>query len=375
MINPYNFVLSDRPMGRDAPNTHECFRGYSGLITCRLETRSPIFTPAPAQRAAGSAAELRFFRIDNRPALPGSSLKGMIRSLTEAIANGCSPFYSREHPTCRSRDSLCPTCRLFGYLNGNEVHAGQLCISDARAEGEYQFGQRITLKELSSPKRRHHAFYEQAARERGRKFYYHQRHVRQVDDIPTESRPTHRNVRIEPLLSGVFCFTVRYWNTSAIELGLLLHSLELPEGLYHKFGMAKPLGLGTVQIRITGWREDAPNPNNPASRYRQFDVESLNLSTEGLEGEELEQIQRQVKERIDFFKKAYAHEYAGVLRQPPTDDLWALDAQNLQDLHIMLSEVPYSEGIRYPDYGWFRRNQREYLPSVQEVDQGVRLPD
>ena len=373
MINPYNFVLSDRPMGRKGPNTHECLRGYSGLITCRLETRTPIFTPAPAQRAAGKPAELRFFR--NRPVLPGSSLKGMLRSLAEAIANGCSPFDSRQHPRCRSRDSLCPTCRLFGYLNGNDVHAGQLCISDALAEDGWRFGPRITLKELSSPKRRHHAFYEEGARQRGRKFYYHQQHVRQADDIPTESRSTHRNVRIEPLLNGVFRFTVRYWNTSEIELGLLLHSLELPEGLYHKFGMAKPLGLGTVQIRFTGWREDAPEPNNPASRYRQFDVGSLNLSIEGLEGEALEQTRQQLRQRIYYFKNAYAREYARVLRQPPTNDLWALDAQNLQDLRIMLSEVPYSEEIRYPDYGWFRQHGREYLPSAQEVDQGARLPD
>lgn len=379
MINSYNFVRSDRSMERKEPITHERMSGYNGLITCQLETRTPIFTPASAQRAAGRAAELRFFRISNRPALPGSSLKGMFRSLAEAIANGCSPFDSYQHPRCRSLDSLCPVCRLFGYLKGNEVHAGQLCISDAIAEDGWEFGPRITLKELSSPKSSHYAFYEQAGQERGRKFYYHQQHIRQADDIPTEIHPTHRNVRIEPLLKGAFRFTTRYWNAGEVELGLLLHTIELPEEperLYHKFGMAKPLGLGTVYIRIVGWREYATEPENPASRYRQFDVESLNLSIEGLEGDALAKTQQQLRQRIDFFKSAYARKYADILGQPPTDNLWSLEAKNLQDLRIMLSAVSYSKEIHYPDYGWFRQHGQVRLPSTYEVHhRGKRLPD
>ncbi|MBM3212351.1 hypothetical protein FJZ33_09030 [Candidatus Poribacteria bacterium] len=372
MINPYNFVRSDNPMGKKEPNTYECIRGYNGLITCRLETRTPIFTPAPTQRPAGRAAELRFFRIDNRPALPGSSLKGMLRSLAEAISSGCSPFDSRQHPRCNSKKNLCPTCRLFGYLKGNDVHAGQLCISDAIVEDGYELAkERIILKELGSPKPNHEAFYKEAAREQGRKFYYHQSHIKGVRDIPIEGNPTHRNVRIEPLIKGTFRFTIRYWNTSDIELGLLLHSLELPEGLYHKFGMAKPLGLGTIHINIIGWKEYSPESDNPASRYRQFNTNSLNISAESPDSK----AQQQLRYKIDFFKETYAREYARNLGQPDTNDLWSLNSKNLNDLKIMLSGVSYSNEIRYPGFRWFQDHSQERLPSTQEIHNGSRLPD
>src|SRR5262245_55678343 len=118
MINPYNFVRADKEAPREKPKEHHRLSGRSGLITCRMEAQPPLFTPTSAFRAEGAPADLRFFRINNRPAIPGSSLKGMLRSLAEAICNGCSPFGRGVHQLCPSNNSLCPVCRLFGYLKG-----------------------------------------------------------------------------------------------------------------------------------------------------------------------------------------------------------------------------------------------------------------
>ncbi len=171
MINPYNFVRSDKPATLIPPHDHAHIGGRNGLLACRLATVTPIFTPVSAFRSPGTQANLSFFRVANRPAIPGSSLKGMIRSLAEAIANGCSPFDSRIHPRCRSVENLCPCCRLFGYLKGGSVHTGQVSISDALAEDGYEIGQRVTLKELGSPKpERHTPFYGGAGQNRERKF-------------------------------------------------------------------------------------------------------------------------------------------------------------------------------------------------------------
>jgi CRISPR/Cas system CSM-associated protein Csm3 (group 7 of RAMP superfamily) len=350
-------------------------QGLSGVIYCRLQVVTPIFTPAVAARAPGSPADLRFFRINNRPALPGSSLKGMLRSLAEAIGNGCSPFDNRIHPTCRSIKELCPACRVFGYLKGQYVHAGHVSISDAIARDGYELRERIWLKELSSPKpQRHRPFYEPAAQERGRKFYYHQQHVRDEADIPAEGKPTHRNVCIEPLVCGTFDFSMRYWNLEALDLGLLIHSLELPQEMYHKFGMAKSLGLGTVRLDITGWREDNPNGDAPASRYQSFDAQAITISLLGLEGEALIEAQRRMRDRIFPFKRGYARHYSHILSKPVSDDLWAIPAKNIEDLRVILSLVGYSNEIRYPDYGWFKRHSSEKLPTIQEVERGKRLP-
>jgi CRISPR/Cas system CSM-associated protein Csm3 (group 7 of RAMP superfamily) len=377
MINPYNFVRADKEAPREKPKEHHRLSGHSGLITCRLEVQTPLFTPAFTFRMEGTPADLRFFRINDRPALPDSSLKGMLRSLAEAICNGCSPFGRGVHQPCPSNNSLCPACRLFGYLKGRQVHAGHLCISDALAEDGYEFGPRVMLKELSGPKpQRHRPFYEQAERERGRKFYYHQRHIAKASDIPAEKQPTHRNVRIEPLVRGVFHFTLRYWNVGEIELGLLLHALQLPPGLYHKFGMGKSLGLGTVRIEIIGWHEDNPVTDNPASRYRSFDAAAEEVSLQNLEGEALAQAAQHLRGLIDPLKAGYTRQYAQVLgHQTNTDDLWSLPAKNIIDLRMMLSLVDYSEEIRYPSYGWFRQHGGERLPTTQAVDNGARLPD
>lgn len=376
MINPYNFVRSEKQTAKREPNGHDRMRGRSGAIRCQLQVVTPIFTPAFTVRAPGSPADLRFFRINNRPALPGSSLKGMLRNLAEAICNGCSPFDNRIHPTCRSIKELCPACRVFGYLKRGDVHAGHASLSDAMARDGYEFGERVWLKELSSPKpQRHRPFYEPAAQERGRKFYYHQQQIQNATDIPAEGKPTHRNVRIEPLVRGAFDFTVRYWNLEAVDLGLLLHALELPPEMYHKFGMAKPLGLGTVRIDITGWREGAPDAADPASRYQSFDAQPIDISLRGLEGEALTEAQRRMRDRIDPLKRDYARHYSRLLSKPVADDLWAIPAKNIEDLRALLSLVGYANEIRYPDYGWFKRHSSEKLPTAQEVERGKRLPE
>jgi len=91
MINPYNFVRADKPMPRGAPYGHDRFQGQSGTLVCRVEVVTPIFTPAFGLRAPGAAADLRFFRLNDRPALPGS---------------GSAPGPARSPADCRSASPL-----------------------------------------------------------------------------------------------------------------------------------------------------------------------------------------------------------------------------------------------------------------------------
>jgi CRISPR-associated protein (TIGR03986 family) len=52
-------------------------------------------------------------------------------------------------------------------------------------------------------------------------------------------------VKKETLFKG----KIKFFNLTKIELGCLLDSLLLPKGCYHKIGMAKPLGFGSLQIQ------------------------------------------------------------------------------------------------------------------------------
>ena len=60
-----------------------------------------------------------------------------------------------------------------------------------------------------------------------------------------------------------FAFTVDFANVSEEDLEALLFALVLEENLRHKFGYAKPCGLGSVQITV----ERLVVLRNPVRRY------------------------------------------------------------------------------------------------------------
>src|ERR1700675_2772312 len=132
MINPYNFVRSGRAIPRQPARHLASFSGRTGTIVCRLKVITPIFTRGRQEQIAGGANVLRFFTAGRTPALPASSLKGMLRIHAEAISNGCGPLDSREHPPCpppgdvRQLPSLCVVCRIFGYLSRETVYPGRI---------------------------------------------------------------------------------------------------------------------------------------------------------------------------------------------------------------------------------------------------------
>src|SRR3989442_985395 len=61
------------------------------------------------------------------------------------------------------------------------------------------------------------------------------------------------NRYIQPLDYGTrFHFRVNFTNLEADEFGALLLAVTLEEGMRHKSGYAKPLGLGSIQLMPTG---------------------------------------------------------------------------------------------------------------------------
>src|SRR5690606_28139462 len=69
------------------------------------------------------------------PILPGSSFKGVVRAVAEAISPSCVPVAEQrvrgllgKHDRCKDVHSLCPACRLFGSIR----YAGHVSIGDLR---------------------------------------------------------------------------------------------------------------------------------------------------------------------------------------------------------------------------------------------------
>lgn len=281
-VDPYGFVRLEGRPERLAAIPHHRFNGHSGRLTCRLTAKTPLFVYNPqfARRVGrGGHEEARFPVRDGEATIPGSSLKGVIRSVAEAVGPSCftlfdGPAYrgsgitrgQRVHvelPSgyrhCTKRNQLCPACRIFGFLRGREVHTGKVNISDATApQGSYELMNFITLEVLSAPKPegRPKAYVIQQGRRnivRGRKFYRHR-----LDGVLTRAggKRDRQNKTVQPVASGaVFTFEVEYNDLREDELRLLLYALVLEPGLWHKVGMGKPIGLGSAHIEIREWAQ------------------------------------------------------------------------------------------------------------------------
>ncbi len=80
-VNPYNFVRSEYNHNKTGrPLTHDRIQvdRYSGRLDCILTTVSRITTES--------------FDYTKEGRIYGSSLKGMVRSVAEAIAQACFPL-------------------------------------------------------------------------------------------------------------------------------------------------------------------------------------------------------------------------------------------------------------------------------------------
>lgn len=102
-LNPYNFVRplevrhpNQAPLlGRCTPPPHDRYVGITGQIKCRLTATTPLFVSDSEGIDEESVSEkthrhYRFFRDpEGNVAIPGTSLRGPIRSVFEAVTNSC----------------------------------------------------------------------------------------------------------------------------------------------------------------------------------------------------------------------------------------------------------------------------------------------
>lgn len=100
--NPYHFVpvkkegrsddvgVNSFPANRKHV-THDRFvpATYSGRIICRLTTETPVFVGGQRTKegSAEAPAEVKHFELEGSPAIPASSLRGLVSSIAEAASN------------------------------------------------------------------------------------------------------------------------------------------------------------------------------------------------------------------------------------------------------------------------------------------------
>ncbi len=100
---PYNFVpLPDAPLlvALDSLPDHNTETGHTGWIDCTLETKSPLYVrglqtlydfkvsgdkPFHELDKEQKSQRAEFFSLNSKPLIPGSSLRGMLRSIFEIV--------------------------------------------------------------------------------------------------------------------------------------------------------------------------------------------------------------------------------------------------------------------------------------------------
>ena len=185
-----------------------------------------------------------FVRSGGVRVVPGSTLKGAVRSVVEAITPSTVGIVDRrtgvpqalegprgidkKKPPTNNR--LSPADRMFGVMD----YLGPVQFSDAP-----QIGEAVALVEqpsLFAPRAQGPV--------KGRKFYKHGRPA--TGNVPTESVPP---------TDGRFSWRCDFSNLSAAELGVLLIALGQGEPPLHlKIGGGKPACYGSVRMQLAELR-------------------------------------------------------------------------------------------------------------------------
>lgn len=281
-MNPYDFARIDwdRLPERHRPIWHHQLvrQGtplYSGSLQVDIYAETPLFISDPGNVEPGSRNAARsMYNAAGEYIIPGSSLKGMLRSVVETLSSSCLTlfdgeyrgereriYYTRYVPDsfqhCTNNTSLCLACRTFGMLERGQVFLGKINIGDACVQpGKAYLYDSMYTAVLVEPKPRHEAFYldEKGAHIAGRKFYFHHSPDHEPLTAPGPKlmggRPANRYIQPLDRDTG-FTFRLDFTSLEADELGALLQAVILDDGMRHKIGYGKPLGLGSIELRPT----------------------------------------------------------------------------------------------------------------------------
>lgn len=250
--NPYFSIgLRDQPR-RSSLTPHDRFSGWTGrldleirVVSAYLHVGSGVIKVDAADRAYAA-----FVRRDGELIIPGSSIKGAIRSIVEAISNSCvrqgagRAEIPPSHESCETirpgqeeKATLCPACALFGATG----YRGRVHFADARPVSQVSTSI-VKIAELWEPRRAG-----------GRKFY-HVKQFRPLDDRPELN---HRFVEAVPR-GARFSTVLTFENTTSAEMALLIRALGIERdpdrpgnGTFiftPKLGGGKPRCLGAVRF-------------------------------------------------------------------------------------------------------------------------------
>lgn len=177
-----------------------------------------------------------FFHHHHHILIPGSSLKGAVRSLVEAVTFSCvnqtgvreikndNHLKACSYNARRHQGELCLSCYLFGGMG----FAGRVMFFDAPQESGGSMIHYIPAQHKPEP-------------DDARRYYPHQLIDNRDPVLPLQVTP----------VGSVFAWRMSFQNLSLSELGLLLLALgQIPPSISLKVGGGKSSGLGAVSFEL-----------------------------------------------------------------------------------------------------------------------------
>lgn len=255
---PYKFVSFPQERPRlEHPAGHDKFdkNRLHGTLYLTLKVQTSLYVSTgvsvPGSDIATRVPLIKTMvqGVDKHLVIQGSSLKGCIRSVYEAITNSTlavvTSRYRDKIPSerlpCPNKEQLCPASQVFGALNWQ----GLIEFNDAKCESMgFNTG---FMPSLYRPRPEPgSAYFNTRGKVAGRKFYYHT--IRAIEKGQNQGIPVQQAAR-----EYSFTTQLQFKNLKPEELGTLFIVLgqdaNYPIAL--KIGGGKPIGMGTMTIELT----------------------------------------------------------------------------------------------------------------------------
>ena len=160
-INPYTFLKGSEEVNRE--EKEQALGNHTGVFVCRIYPKTPLLIPdvlekeeiADRKEKNTKNKEIKhfsypFFKLGDKPAIPGSSIRGPLRSIYEALTDSCySTARSGQYITARTKSPFLPG--LLEKKNGKwELHSATrylLPIEDYRASA-FDNGERVKYSDV-----------------------------------------------------------------------------------------------------------------------------------------------------------------------------------------------------------------------------------